>query len=69
MCRANDGALAKCDLCNGRDKQTFPEAPLLDADEVRVIFLTAFGPDRYHPKASSFDPALWTAPAGHASKR
>lgn len=101
--RGNDGALAKCDLCNGRVKQglkpacvqtcptgclnfgpladmrtmarehlervkqTFPEARLLDVDKVRVIFLTAFGPNLYHPKASSFDPALWTAPAGPAS--
>ena len=42
-----------------RVKQTFPGARLLDADKVRVIFLTAFAPNLYHEKASSFDPTLW----------
>jgi hypothetical protein len=42
-----------------RAKQTYPEARLLDADQVRVIFLTAFAPNNYQEKASSFDPTLW----------
>jgi formate dehydrogenase iron-sulfur subunit len=42
-----------------RVKQTYPAARLLDADQVRVIFLTAFAPNKYHEKASSFDPTLW----------
>jgi formate dehydrogenase iron-sulfur subunit len=32
-------------------KKKFPKAQLLDADDVRVIFLTAFEPLRYHENA------------------
>ncbi len=42
-----------------RVKHTYPDARLLDADQVRVIFLTAHAPNQYHARASSFDPALW----------
>ena len=40
-------------------KSTYPDAQLLDADDVRVIFLTAFAPQNYHNYAVSFDPAYW----------
>jgi formate dehydrogenase iron-sulfur subunit len=40
-------------------KPKYPQAKLVDPDSVRVIFLTAFAPNRYHPYASSFDPSLW----------
>ena len=42
-----------------RVKTSFPEARLLDPENVRVIFLTAFSPDYYHDYAVSFDPSLW----------
>lgn len=40
-------------------QSTYPDARLLDPDHVRVIFLTAFAPDKYHENAASFDPATW----------
>jgi formate dehydrogenase iron-sulfur subunit len=40
-------------------KLTCPEARLLDADEVRVIFLTAFAAEKYHKHAAAFDPKHW----------
>jgi len=40
-------------------KLTYPDAQLLDSDDVRVIFLTAFAPQNYHNYASSFDPGSW----------
>jgi formate dehydrogenase iron-sulfur subunit len=40
-------------------KSDFPDAQLLDEDNVRVIFLTAFAPDKYHKYAVSFDPQKW----------
>ncbi len=40
-------------------KKTYPDARLVDADKVRVIFLTAFAPNRYHSHATAFDPSLW----------
>ena len=33
----------------------YPNARLVDADEVRVIFLTAFAPQKYHRYAAAFD--------------
>ena len=42
-----------------RVKISFPDARLLDPENVRVIFLTAFSPDHYHDYAVSFDPRLW----------
>jgi formate dehydrogenase iron-sulfur subunit len=40
-------------------KSVYPVARLLDQDEVRVIFLTAFAPENYHQYAASFDPKRW----------
>ena len=40
-------------------KLSYPEARLLDSDDVRVIFLTAFAPERYHKYAAAFDPKRW----------
>ncbi|MFZ1954374.1 MAG: 4Fe-4S dicluster domain-containing protein [Desulfobacterales bacterium] len=40
-------------------KLTYPNARLLDPDNVRVIFLTAFSPNQYHDYAASFDPTIW----------
>jgi formate dehydrogenase iron-sulfur subunit len=37
-------------------KAVYPDARLLDQDDVRVIFLTAFAPENYHRHAVSFDP-------------
>lgn len=42
-------------------KPTYPEARLVDPDAVRVIFLVAFAPDRYHKHAAAFDPQRWRA--------
>lgn len=42
-------------------RQDYPDAQLIDPEEVRVIFLTAFAPHNYHAKAASFDPAAWKA--------
>ena len=36
----------------------YPDARLLDPDDVRVIFLTAFAPEKYHKYAVSFDPKV-----------
>ena len=36
-------------------KSTYPNARLIDPDAVRVIFLTAFAPEKYHPYAAAFD--------------
>ena len=40
-------------------KLTYPDARLLDSDDVRVIFLTAFAPEKYHAYATAFDPQRW----------
>jgi formate dehydrogenase iron-sulfur subunit len=40
-------------------KLVYPDARLLDQDDVRVIFLTAFDPENYHKYAASFDPKIW----------
>ena len=40
-------------------KVTYPDARLLDADDVRVIFLTAFAPEMYHSHAAAFDATRW----------
>ena len=40
-------------------KSTYPNARLIDPDAVRVIFLTAFAPEKYHPYAAAFDPKGW----------
>ena len=40
-------------------KLEYPDAQLLDPDDVRVIFLTAFAPDNYHKYATSFDSQNW----------
>lgn len=40
-------------------KLAYPNARLLDPDDVRVIFLTAFTPNKYHENAASFDPTTW----------
>ncbi len=42
-------------------KLTYPDARLLDPDDVRVIFLTAFAADKYHKYAAAFDPKRWKA--------
>ena len=42
-------------------KLTYPDARLLDSEHVRVIFLTAFAPDKYHTYAAAFDPKRWKA--------
>lgn len=42
-------------------KSTHPNARLIDPDAVRVIFLTAFAPEKYHPYAAAFDPKGWKA--------
>ncbi|MEE4262099.1 MAG: 4Fe-4S dicluster domain-containing protein [Desulfobacteraceae bacterium] len=42
-------------------KLTYPDARLLDSDDVRVIFLTAFAPEKYHAYATAFDPKRWKA--------
>ena len=42
-------------------KFAFPKARLLDPNDVRVIFLTAFAPNKYHENAASFDPTIWQA--------
>jgi formate dehydrogenase iron-sulfur subunit len=42
-------------------KLTYPDARLLDSDDVRVIFLTAFAPEKYHAYATTFDPKRWKA--------
>ena len=39
----------------------YPQARLLDSDDVRVIFLTAFAPDKYHKHAAAFDARRWKA--------
>ncbi len=38
---------------------TYPDARLLDKDDVRVIFLTAFAPEKYHAYAAAFDAKRW----------
>ena len=38
---------------------TYPDARLLDPDDVRVIFLTAFAPENYHQYATAFEPDIW----------
>ena len=40
-------------------KLTHPDARLLDEDDVRVIFLTAFAPEIYHAHAAAFDAKRW----------
>lgn len=40
-------------------KSTYPNARLIDPDAVRVIFLTAFAPEKYHPYAAAFDRNAW----------
>jgi Fe-S-cluster-containing dehydrogenase component len=40
-------------------KLTYPNARLIDPDAVRVIFLTAFAPEKYHPYAAAFDRKAW----------
>jgi formate dehydrogenase iron-sulfur subunit len=42
-----------------RVKLTYPDASLLDEDDVRVIFLTAFTPEMYHRHAAAFNAAHW----------
>mgnify|MGYP000455519680 CR=1 FL=1 len=42
-------------------KLTYPDARLLDSDDVRGIFLTAFAPEKYHAYATAFDPKRWKA--------
>ena len=42
-------------------KSTYTNARLLDSDDVRVIFLTAFAPDKYHTHAAAFDALRWKA--------
>jgi len=42
-------------------KLTYPDARLLDSDQVRVIFLTAFAPEKYHTYATAFDAQRWNA--------
>ena len=42
-------------------KLRYPDARLLDPDDVRVIFLTAFAPEKYHKYAVSFDPKTYKA--------
>lgn len=42
-------------------KLTYPDARLLDSDSVRVIFLTAFAPEKYHTYAAAFDSKRWKA--------
>ena len=42
-------------------KLTYPDARLLDSDDVRVIFLTAFAPEKYHTHAAAFDAQHWKA--------
>ncbi len=42
-------------------KSAYPDARLLDSENVRVIFLTAYTPHKYHDYAISFDPKLWSA--------
>ena len=42
-------------------KLTYPDARLLDSDDVRVIFLTAFAPEKYHKYAAAFDAKRWNA--------
>ena len=52
------------DLANERlekIKLIYPDAQLLDSDDVRVIFLTAFAPGKYHTHAAAFDPKHWKA--------
>ena len=40
-------------------KLMYPNARLIDPDAVRVIFLTAFAPEKYHPYAAAFDRKAW----------
>ena len=40
-------------------KSVYPDARLLDSDDVRVIFLTAFAPEKYHKHAAAFDATRW----------
>ncbi len=40
-------------------KLIYPDARLLDSDDVRVIFLTAFAPEKYHEYAAAFDAQRW----------
>ncbi len=40
-------------------KLTYPDARLLDSGQVRVIFLTAFAPEKYHTYAAAFDAKRW----------
>ena len=42
-----------------KTKSTYPNARLIDPDAVRVIFLTAFAPEKYHPYAAAFDRKAW----------
>ena len=42
-------------------RTTYPDARLLDSDDVRVIFLTAFAPAKYHAHATAFDARGWKA--------
>lgn len=37
-------------------KLTYFDAQLLDSEDVRVIFLTAFAPEKCHKYAAVFDP-------------
>jgi formate dehydrogenase iron-sulfur subunit len=40
-------------------KLKYQDARLLDSDDVRVIFLTAFAPEKYHKYAAAFDAKRW----------
>jgi hypothetical protein len=40
-------------------KLTYLDAQLLDSKDVRVIFLTASAPEKYHKYAAVFDPTRW----------
>ena len=40
-------------------KSTYPDARLIDPEEVRVIFLTAFAAEKYHKHAAEFDSKRW----------
>ena len=42
-------------------KRTHPQAQLIDEDNVRVIFLTAFAPEKYHRYSAAFDAKRWKA--------
>jgi formate dehydrogenase iron-sulfur subunit len=64
MCndRVKNGMDPACVKTNERlekAKLTYPAARLLDSNEVRVIFLTAFAPEKYHTHAAAFDAKRW----------